>query len=366
MKYIGNKNRLIPFIHDVISKTSKNCEIFCDIFTGTTNVAQHYKKLGYKIISNDIMTYSYALQQAYIKNNDIPTFKKLLKAKGSCFKWLKNDKELFKYDYYETSNIIQYLNDLKGTKSFIYRNYSNEGTEHKKYKRQYYTGYNASKIDSARQVIESWKKENLIQKNEYFVLLASLINEADYLANISGTYGAFLKIWRSVALNKFKMKIPNLIKSKITHETYKEDANSLIGKVETDILYIDPPYNSRQYASNFHLPETVACYDNPRVYGITGLRPWIDQASRYCSKSTAADAFNDLIQKANAKYIYVSYNNEGIININDIVKILKARGRYRRFQATYRRFRTERDHEKRRYKKCDDKTTEFLHFCEGR
>lgn len=78
MKYIGNKKKLIPFIDDVISKTAtKKCKVFCDIFTGTTNVAQHYKRKGFKVISNDIMTYSYVLQMAYIKNNSMPLFAKL-------------------------------------------------------------------------------------------------------------------------------------------------------------------------------------------------------------------------------------------------------------------------------------------------
>lgn len=260
--------------------------------------------------------------------------------------------------------VINYLNHLDGIKGFIYKSYTNEGTLKKTYKRQFYTEYNALKIDAVRQKIEIWKKEKFINEYEYYVLLASLIDEADYLANMSGTYGAFLKIWRSVAKNKFQMKMPDMIQSYLNHDVYQEDANVLINRVNSDILYLDPPYNSRQYASNFHLPETVARYDNPNVYGKTGLRPYKDKISRYCSRSEASDALNDLIKNAKTKYIYLSYNNEGIIPEENIVKILRSRGEYYRFTKQYRRFRTEQNHSNRHYKECDDKTTEFIHFYE--
>lgn len=364
MKYIGNKNRLLPFIDEIVTKTSKGCRTFCDIFTGTTNVAQYYKRKGYKIISNDIMTFSYVLQTAYIKNNSIPNFTKLFEIKKKYFNKLRDSETLFRFNNSNLAMVIRYLNNLEGITGFIYKNYTNDGTKETQYKRQYYTEYNALKIDADRQQIESWKKENLIDENEYYTLLASLIDEADYLANICGTYGAFLKIWRSVAKNKFHMKVPALIQSDIEHEVYQEDSNVLIDRIKSDVLYIDPPYNTRQYAANFHIPETIACYDNPDIYGKTGLRPYKNQASRYCSKSEAGDALNDLIKKAACKYIYLSYNNEGIIPTSSIEKILKSKGTYKRYQKIYRRFRTERDHEKRKYKDCDDKTVEFLHFCE--
>ena len=362
MKYIGNKYRLIPFIEEVISKTAMNCHTFFDIFTGTTNVAQHYKRKGYRIISNDIMTYSYVLQMAYIKNNKIPQFNGLIK-KIDYPKDQEIQKDIFD-DYSGLNTVIAYLNKLEGIEGFIYKNYSYEGTRDNKFKRQYYTGYNAEKIDNVRQTIEQWRQKDFISINEYYILLASLIDEADYLANMSGTYGAFLKIWRSVARNKFKMKTPNLIKSSLHHEVHQKDANLLVGKVSADILYIDPPYNSRQYAANFHLPETIALYDNPAIYGVSGLRPYKDKISKYCNKSEASDALEDLVNKSKVKYIYLSYNNEGIITESDIEKILKAKGKYYKFKKTYRRFRTERNHEKRQYKDCDDKTIEYLHFCE--
>ena len=107
------------------------------------------------------------------------------------------------------------------------------------------------------------------------------------------------------------------------HTVHRQDANRLIEKIECDILYIDPPYNTRQYITNYHLLETIAQYDNPSVYGKTGLRTYSEaEKSAYCSQAGCLRAFAALISRAKAKHIVVSYNSEGIMNEAEILSVL--------------------------------------------
>jgi len=354
MKYIGNKFRLLPFIDEVVKKENLPPKgKICDIFTGTTNVAQFYKKKGYKLITNDIMNYSYVFQYAYIRNNRYPKFEKLIKAKK-----IKSDKEIVATKYDALRSVINYLNTLSGKEGFIFEHYAPGGL----YKRQYFSNENARKIDAVRNELEDWKITKLINESEYYILLSSLIDAADFVANMSGTYGAYLKIWRSMALKPFTMLAPQLIESNITHEINIQDSNKLIKDIKCDILYIDPPYNTRQYAANFHVLETLACWDNPKVNGKTGLRPYDSQKSLYSQKTTCNKTFSELINNADARYILMSYNNEGIIPDEFIRETLGRRGRVKVYKQVYRRFRTERDHEKRQYKVPDDRVTEQI-YC---
>jgi len=354
MKYIGNKQRLLDFIDNVVQKEKLPQKgTFIDIFTGTTSVAQYYKKKGYKIIANDFMTYSYVFQQAYIKNNQFPKFNKLLQSKYfTIIPSSLNNK------YEPLRIVIDYLNKLSSKKGFIFKHYAPAG----EFGRQFFSNENAIRIDAAREQLDEWQKEGLLNENEFYVLLASLIDAADFVANISGTYGAYLKIWRSIALKPFTMLIPNLIESNLDHQVYQEDSNKIIGDLEGDILYIDPPYNTRQYASNFHILETLACWNKPQVYGKTGLRPYESQKSAYSQRTKCKDVFTDLINKAKADYILMSYNNEGIIPHEFILDTLSKKGNVRVYTKDYRRFRTERDHENRHYKVPGDKVQELIYF----
>ncbi|MBA2124379.1 modification methylase FokI [bacterium Unc6] len=358
MKYIGNKQRLLDFIDSVVQKEGlPQNGIFIDIFTGTTNVAQHYKKKGYRIIANDFMTYSYVFQQAYIKNNQVPKFNNLLHSRNFNI----NPKSL-KSKYEPLKIVIDYLNKLPGKKGFIFQNYAPDG----KFKRQFFSNENAMRIDATRGQLDKWEKDGLVNESEFYILLASLIDAADFVANISGTYGAYLKIWRSMALKPFTMSAPNLIESNLEHWIYQEDSNKIIGDLKGDIFYIDPPYNTRQYAANFHILETLARWDNPQVYGKTGLRPYEEQKSAYSQRTKCEDAFADLINKARTDYILMSYNNEGIIPHKFILDTLGRKGEVKVYTKNYRRFRTERDHENRHYKVPDDKVQELIYFVKVR
>jgi len=163
-------------------------------------------------------------------------------------------------------------------------------------------------------------------------------------------------------LKDLKLLAPQITSNKLENKVFQEDANSLNERIKGDILYLDPPYNQRQYAANFHLLESIAVWDKQELYGKTGLREYTDKKSEYCQKRHAYSAFADLIEKAQADYIVLSYNNEGIIPRDKILDLLRQRGSVKEHTRDYRRFRTERDHEKRKYKQCDDRVLEHLYI----
>jgi adenine-specific DNA-methyltransferase len=149
-----------------------------------------------------------------------------------------------------------------------------------------------------------------------------------------------------------------LIENDLEHTVFNSDVNELITQIQCDILYLDPPYNHRQYSSNYHILETIARYDNPSIRGKTGLRDE-EIRSAYCLRNSAKQAFNDLISKANTKHIFVSYNNEGIMSLDDMREILEQRGEYRCFMKKYKRFQA--DVETNRNINGNE-TIEYLHY----
>lgn len=352
MNYIGSKLSLLKFLEESINKVAGKTSnrVFCDLFAGTGIVGSYFKKKGYKIIANDIQYYSYVLNRHYIGNHKELTFSKLLKEIPKLKKIEIKDRKDF---------VCDYLSRLKGEKGFIYKNYCLGGTKRLKEPRQYFSDENGMRCDAIRQKIEKWKKQKLITNNEYYFLIASLVESIDRKANTASVYGAFLKQLKKTAQTSLVLKPAELIINEQDHKVLNEDINTVIDKVKGDILYLDPPYNQRQYATNYHLLETIARYDNPKIYGKTGLREYQKEKSLYCSRVQVKKAFKDLILKAEVKYIFLSYNNEGLMTLNDIKEIMSLRGQYNYFTQKYNRFKADKS-KNRKYKA--DKTVEYLHF----
>jgi len=351
MNYIGSKLSLLEFLEESINKVvDKNCDTFCDLFAGTGIVGRYFKKRGYKIIANDIQYYSYVLNRHYIGNHKELGFSKLVKEIPELKNIKLDDKKSF---------VCSYLSDISGVKGFIYNNYCVGGTTNKNEERQYFSDKNGMRCDAIRQKIEKWKTENLVSDDEYYFLITSLLESIDKYANTASVYGAFLKKLKKTAQNNLILKPAQLIINDQEHEVFNEDVNVVADKINGDILYLDPPYNHRQYATNYHLLETIAKYDNPEIHGKTGLRDYQKQKSLYCSRAKVKNAFKDLISKAKVKYIFLSYNNEGLMTLDDIKEIMSLRGKYGHFTKDYNRFKADKT-ENRDYKAT--KTVEYLHY----
>lgn len=335
MRYYGCKTKLLDFLSEGVAKTGINHgSVFCDLFSGTTTVARHFKQKGYTVYANDFLEFSYSLARAYIRNNSHPSFSGLKKIVSG----------VNGHPSENLSIVIDYLNSLSPIKGFIYKNYCPGGTKNLDSPRMYFTDENGMKIDTVRTRIQSWKDENIINKDEFYILLTSLIETVPYVANISGNYAAYLKDWDPRALKLIKLRVPVILKSKRKNKAFKEDANRLIRKISSDILYLDPPYNSRQYAPNYFLLELIAegwfNGQKPKIYGKTGMRSYEDQKSAFCQKKEVLTAFEDLIRNAKTKFILLSYNDEGLMSENEITDILSDRGKVQVFKKPHRRYRS--------------------------
>lgn len=331
MRFIGNKENLLDWIYSEMQKKGIKGKVFFDFFSGTSNVGRFFKQKGFQIISSDLLYFSYVLQKAYIENNQLPTFEKLLSQidiqSNALF---SNPLDL----------VFEYLNNLQGIEGFIYQNYTPEGTKNLAQKRMYFINQNGEKIDAIRQKIENWKQEKLINENEYFVLLAGLVESVPFFSNILGVYAAFKKDWDARAIKPFHLKPIKLIESKEKHQVFNQNSIELLEKFEYDIIYLDPPYNQRQYAPNYHLLETIAKYDNPKIKGISGMRNYEHQKSDFCNKEKALVELEKILASKNYQYLLLSYNNEGIMPQKDIQKLMQKYGHLELIEYDYLRFKS--------------------------
>lgn len=343
MRYLGNKDSLLPFIDEVLAmhgavSTRQEPLCVCDPFTGTTSVARHLKRLEWRVVTGDIMTYSYALQHAYIGLNEAPAYDDLVNA-GVLDTSINLPVPLHR--------AVAHLNNLRGIEGFFYSHYSPDGPD----ERRYFTSGNALRIDAIRQTINQWSSMGLLSDAERFLLISALIEAVSRVANIAGTYAAYLKRWDSRARKPLMLAVPPIVHSACEHKINLAEANELVQEEECDLLYVDPPYNTRQYCTNYHLLETLAKGDEPQTRGVAGLRADSEaQKSDYCKAGKAEEALSKLVKDAKARWVLVSYNSEGVIPHDRLVDILSERGNVEIYACEYRRFRSDADGDNRQYK----------------
>jgi adenine-specific DNA-methyltransferase len=332
MNYIGSKFKLSSWIQEEVKKVvgdDLSSKVFCDIFAGTGIVGRTFKKEVKQIISNDLEHYSYVLNKNYIENHE---------------------SILDKEKYIEELNNLPLIDN-----GFIYQNYCmGSGSE-----RQYFSDENGKKIDTIRTKIKEWYEDNKIGDNLYYFLLASLVESADKVANTASVYGAFLKHIKKSASKKLILEPAHFIENRNCHQVFNKDSNELIKEISGDILYLDPPYNQRQYSSNYHMLNTITQYDSFIPKGKTGLREY--NRSDYCKKAEVHSSFETLIKNAKFKYIFLSYNNEGLMSEDDVKNIMEKYGKYSLKTKEYQRFKADKS-ENRNHKA--NKTFEYLHIME--
>lgn len=332
MRFIGNKENLIDRIKFILDRNKISGNSFFDFFSGTTSVAKYFKALNYTVYSSDILYFSYCLQRAYIEGNAPLYFHDVFDY------YTKGVRNTLFFDPYE--EIFSYLNSLPPVEGFIFQNYTPKGTENLTIPRMYFTNDNGAKIDAIRIEIEKLKERSIISQSEYFFLIAALIESVPYCSNISGVYAAFRKTWDRRALKDFKLKhICPIITRKKCFSFYGNSLD-LLKDISVDILYLDPPYNERQYAPNYHILETIAKYDNPEIKGITGMRNYDLQKSDFCNTNKALSNLDYIAREADCKFLVLSYNSEGIMSSDSILSILEKYGKVSCDKIDYTRFKS--------------------------
>ena len=302
-RYIGSKARIANEIIEYIGRPNDSDGYFIDAFSGTGIISEKAADFGWRIKANDMMKNAIVMTESHLLSVDDVNFN----AFGGY------------------QSIIDIINNLKPKKGFMWKEYSPASLEQTGVERKYFTEENAMRIDAAVSTVHKWHSEEEINDKEFVLLLSNIISATNTVANIAGTYGCFLSKWTEQSFKMFTLEPTVLRKTPVVYQLSAKDVFELKSE-EKDIVYFDPPYTKRQYASYYHIPETIVCGDKPTVKGIAGLRPWKDKSSVFCYKRKALNALVNLILKQKAKRSILSYSNEGHVQLEDLVKELEPFG----------------------------------------
>ena len=359
MRYIGNKTRLLPFVLGTIRRLAIEPGIAHDAFAGTAAVGRALKGAGWSVVSSDIMTYSYVFQRAYVVASGATGLRRLKAAESAI-----RSAALASGDgaMGELTAVGAFLaTGVEPSDGFITRHFAPAGG------RMYFTDDNARRIDAARHALHRWRTAGLLDDDAYYLLLAAVIEGADRVANTAGVYAAYIKKWQPNALRPVSI-VPESPLPGVGSSANLADAVDVARRIgEIDLLYLDPPYNSRQYSGYYHVPEILArgWFDEPiALRGKTGLPSAVAQRSEWCTRVGAPRALRELLAATGARHVLVSYNSEGVIPDRELRAILAdaaVDGRVRRFTRRYRRYRADSDHAKRRYR--GDTVRELLYYA---
>lgn len=301
VRYIGSKARVADTIAQLAGAPRGGR--FIDAFSGTGAVAAAAADRGWPVTVNDSLPSAVSMSVGAIVGSADVSFRSL----GG----------------YEAA--ISRLNAVAPMPGFLHSEYSPASAAHAGVARQYFTEDNAAKLDAMRRRLAEWSAHGELTDTEHHLLIADLLQAANAVANISGTYGCFLRDWTPPALRPVLMAPRSLPRRATDFLAYTGDVFD-VGATRADTVYYDPPYTKRQYGAYYHVLETIHAGDSPSVGGVTGLRPWKSKASDFCYKTKALDALTRLVLGTSAERILLSYSNEGHVNQAHLVNALTEAG----------------------------------------
>ena len=307
-RYLGNKYKLLDFIKSTVNRECSAINTVADIFAGTGSVASAFSDK--KLITNDLLYFNYICHVAWFGSQ--------------------------KYDKEKIIDLVCFYNAVQpDEENYMSENFSDT----------FFSATDCRKIGFIREDIESKYKSDQINARERAILITSLLYAMDKIANTCGHYDAYIR--NAEFCRHLELAVPLASNdNNENNQCYNEDANELVKRIEADLVYIDPPYNSRQYCDSYHLLENVARWEKPKVSGVALKMDRSKLKSDYCT-SSAAQAFEDLVSHIKAKYILLSYNNMATkgndrsnakISDADIMRILSRKGRVKVFSESYRAF----------------------------
>lgn len=310
-RYIGNKTKLTDWILETIRRECPQAHSFCDIFAGTGAVANKAIPYYDRVILNDLLCANRVIYEGFFAPGE----------------W--NREKL--YAILDEYNHLEYD---KLEENYFSMNFGGK-----------YFGHGVSKlIGYVREDIEN-RRRTLTDK-EYSILLSTLIYNMDRIANTVGHFDAYIQ-GKEIDQQTITFRMIDA-RNCDNIEIYQEDSNKLARELQADIVYMDPPYNSRQYCDAYHLYENLVRWEKPEVKGVAGKFPQKDKKSDFCTMK-AVDAFADLVENLHTQYIVLSYNNmakkgngrsNAKIDDNDILRILRDKGDVQVFTHDHRAFTT--------------------------
>lgn len=338
-RYIGAKTKSLGKVLEKISTLVPVGGHVCDLMSGTGAVSAALRENDYRVTAVDLMTFSYHHARVALLFTEAPKFRNAEEFIDLCSS--AEQSLLFPPTPYES--IIYALNSVRPMKGYFWREFSSEGTpQNSRNPRNYYSPANAEKIDAIRASIIKLSRNRQINELEHSLLLHDLIMAANDVANIAGTYGHYLSRITGRAKEPVVLKTSPLLilKDDLQHAVLKGYAEEIAANISCDLCYIDPPYMKRQYAANYHVLETIAREDEPEAIGVSGLRPWRDQYSNFCTKTRVRDSFGQIFENTKCRDFLISYSEDGLLSLDELADCFAKYGVIQVSAFRYKRFRS--------------------------
>ena len=293
IKYLGSKRVLAPVLGGIADAVGARTAL--DLFTGTTRVAQEFKQRGLLVTANDVAAYSRAFSDCYIAT----------------------DADAVDHD--ALADALAELNALPGAPGYFTRTFCEDA--------RYLQPHNGARVDAIRDRLA----DRYAHSPLFPILLTSLVEAADRVDSTAGLQMAYLKQWAPRSFGDLALRPPELLAG--TGITSHADALDAVDHLPaTDLLYLDPPYNQHRYFTNYHVWETLVRWDSPEPYGIARKRSDArDPATRsvFNRKRQMPTALADVIRRARAETVVVSYNDESWISAEQMTSSLREAGHER-------------------------------------
>ncbi len=274
-----------------------------DAFAGTTRVSQALRAAGMRVHANDLATYSEAFARCYVQADPATI------------------------DQARLAKTLAHLQALPGVDGYVTETFCRQA--------RFFQPANGMRIDAIRAEID----RVAANESEHAILLTSLIEAADRVDSTTGVQMAYLKQWAPRAANALELRMPQLVAGPAGGVS-RRDANELATELgPVDLAYLDPPYNQHSYRGNYHVWETIARGDEPEAYGIAMKRADCrTEKSDYNSKVRAAAALEQLVQSLDARWILISFNDEGHVPAPELRRMLDSRGEWAELQIEHDRY----------------------------
>ncbi len=303
IKYIGSKRLLLPTIIGAIRELP-GVETVADLFSGTSRVGLALKGAGFRVLANDHNTYGATLARCYVQA----------------------DAEVVLED---AERLVRELNRLPGEPGYF--------TDTFCVKSRFFQPKNGARVDAIREAVA---RKCLAPELEA-VMLVSLMEAADRVDSTTGVQMAYLKEWAPRAHNDLELRVPSVVPRARygKGKAHEMDALMAAETLEADLLYLDPPYNQHKYLGNYHIWESLVRWDKPETYGVACKR--VDcrtRGSAFNSRPRILTALRKIVCAARAKYLVVSFSNEGYIHREEMEALLGERGYVTVIEADFKRY----------------------------
>lgn len=285
IKYIGSKRVLLPRIVSVV-RALPNVRRVLDLFSGTSRVGHGLKAAGFEVTANDHNTYAHCLAECYVAAD---------RARVEV----------------EATRILSELSKLPGRPGYFTETFCERS--------RYLQPKNGERVDAIRERIQELSLPPTLEA----VVLVSLMEAADRVDSTCGLQMAYLKKWSARSNNALELRLPSVLPG--AGRAWQCDAQMAAGREAFDLVYLDPPYNQHRYLGNYHVWESLVRWDKPEVYGLAMKR--VDAKaykSDFNSKPRIRQALTDVIGKLDARYLLVSFSNEGYLSHDELTEMLTA------------------------------------------